>query len=43
VERILEMWGEVRFGMGFSRGPFIGLGEGCRGNEGRVTAGGMVA
>jgi hypothetical protein len=37
------VWGEVWCGMGCSRGPFIGPGEGYRGNEGWVTAGGMVA
>jgi hypothetical protein len=43
VERREELSGEVRFGMGCSRGPFIGPVEGCRGDEDGVTAAGVVA
>jgi hypothetical protein len=39
VERRVEVW----CGMGCSMGPFIGPREGCRGDEGGVTAGGVVA
>jgi hypothetical protein len=42
-ERREEVWGEVWCGMGCSRCPLIASGEGCRGNEGGVTAGGVVA
>jgi hypothetical protein len=38
-----EVWGEMRCGMGCSTGPFIGPWEGCRGDEGGVTASGVVA
>jgi hypothetical protein len=37
------VWGEVQCGMVCSRGPFIGPVEGWRDDEGRVTAGSMVA
>jgi hypothetical protein len=41
AERREEVWGEVRCGMGCSRGPFIGPGKGCQGVG--VTAGDVVA
>jgi hypothetical protein len=43
VERSEEVWGEVRCGMGLSRGPFIRPGEGCRGDEGGVMIDDVVA